>query len=144
MSAIEITWDQVQSGDWISTGWGAQHKVRSTTGTRVIVACHGTEPHHCADKDRIDLNASEKRRCEACQRAGGPGDLGPARPGVVGEVRRTPEGWIAVCFADVGDRRWRFVGEPPLGSHGWAPNWFMGNAETIAVIPGTPAAEVSA
>ncbi|MEV0297148.1 hypothetical protein [Nocardia sp. NPDC050710] len=94
-----------------------------------------------AEKAGVNLNAGETQRCNACQRAGGPDGLGPSPAGVIGEVRRTPEGWVAVCFTDVGDRRWHFVGDSPRGSYGWAPDRFMGNAETIAVIPGTTAAQ---
>lgn len=141
MSANEITWDRVAPGDWISTGWGAQHRVRETTSDHVIWACQGSDPRHRTEQGRVDLNAGDEHRCESCERAGGPDRLGPSMPGAVGEVRRTPEGWIAVCFAEFGDRRWHFVGESPLGSYGWAPDWFMGNAEVIAVIPGTPAAK---
>jgi hypothetical protein len=139
MGAPMITWDDIEPGDWISTGWGAQHRVRTLSDTHVVLACHGEGDEQRAQRDRIRLGADEDHRCTSCQRAGGQDGLGPARRGIVGEVRRAPEGWIAICVSER-HMRWHFVGAYPLGSHGWAEDWFMGNASLIAVIPGTPAA----
>lgn len=127
-------------GQWVSTGWGAQHRVRSFTDTHVVFASHGSAADQRAERARVRVDAVGEPQCGRCLRAGGSDGLGPAAPGVVGEVRRTPEGWIAVCIRAEGYERWRFVGDFPHGSHGWAADWFMGDAERIAVIPGTPAA----
>lgn len=130
-------------GQWLPTGWGAQHRVRSFTETHVTLACHGVGSDQRAERDRVRTDDQNEPRCSSCSRAGGPDGLGPATRGVVGEVRRTPEGWIAVCVSDAYER-WVFLDPRPPGDRRWAPDWFMGDAERIAVIPGTPAAEAPA
>ncbi|WP_069167950.1 hypothetical protein [Nocardia altamirensis] len=134
-----ITWDAVKPGEWIPTGWGAQHLVREVTDTHLILACHGPGLEQRAKRDDVKLNAAQEDRCAACERAGGPRGLGPAPRGAIGEIRRTPEGWIAVKVSHA-YQGWIFVGAHPEGSYGRAPDWFMGNAERIGAIPGTPAA----
>lgn len=126
-------------GQWIPTGWGAQHRIRSFTDTHVVFASHGAGPDQRAERARIRVDTEGEPQCNGCLRAGGPDGLGPAVPGVVGEARRTPEGWIAVCVSEFAGHKWRFLGPSPSEDK-WAPDWFMGNAEQIAVIPGTPAA----
>lgn len=127
-------------GQWIPTGWGAQHRIRSFTDTHVVFASHGSGADQRAERARVRVDVAGESQCSRCLRAGGADGLGPATPGVVGEARRTPEGWIAVCVRAEGHERWRFIGDFPHGSHGWAADWFMGDAERIAAIPGTPAA----
>lgn len=133
---------KMTAGQWLPTGWGAQHRVRSFTDTHVVLACHGAGPDQRAELVRVRVDVEGEPYCTSCERAGGPGGLGPSPRGVVGEVRRTPEGLIAVCVADLaGVGKWRFVGTEPAHSHGRCEDWYMGNAERIAVIPGTPASE---
>lgn len=138
VSAAEV---DLVVGQWLPTGWGAQHRVRSFTDTHVVFASHGSGPDQRAERARVRVDVQGEPQCTRCLRAGGPDGLGPAVPGVVGEVRRTPDGWIGVCVRAGGYERWRFIGDFPLGSHGWSGDWFMGNAERIAAIPGTPAAD---
>lgn len=137
-TAADLT--NIKPGDWLPTGWGAQHRVRSVTDTHIVLACHGAGPDQHAERDRVRVDTAGEPRCSACQRAGGPDGLGPSTRGVIGEVRRTPEGWIAVCVSDAYER-WVFLDPRPPGDRRWGPDWFMGNAERIAVIPGTVAAE---
>jgi hypothetical protein len=137
-AAIKLT-----VGQWLPTGWGAQHLVRSFNETHVVLACHGSGPDQRAERDRVRVDNENEPRCSSCQRAGGPDGLGPATRGVVGEVRRTPEGWIAACVSDAYER-WVFLDPRPPGDRRWGPDWFMGNAERIAVIPDTPAAATPA
>lgn len=128
-------------GQWIPTGWGAQHRVRSFTDTHVVFASHGTGEDQQAERECVRVDTEGEPECVKCQRAGGSDGLGPAVKGVVGEARRTPEGWIAVCVNEFAYNKWRFLGSSP-SENKWAPDWFMGNAERIAAVPGTPAADL--
>ncbi|MGV9836687.1 hypothetical protein ACWDUL_21200 [Nocardia niigatensis] len=134
------SWEQVQPGNWIRTGWGAQHRVREVTADHVVLVDHKAGDR--APKARTDLDADETLHCSSCARIP---DLGPPRGSVVGEVRRTPEGWIAVRSAEYNYLRWHFIGDRPDEQQlpgtgpGWSPDWFMENAEPIAVIPDSPA-----
>ncbi|WP_280454821.1 hypothetical protein [Nocardia brasiliensis] len=134
----DTAWADVQVGQWLPTGWGARHRVREITDTHLILACHGPGLGQRARKDDVDLSADEQRCCTACDRAGGPRGLGPASRAAVGEIRRTPEGWIAVKVSNR-YQGWHFVGDAPEGSYGWAADWFMGNALRVGAVPGTPA-----
>lgn len=126
------SFETVSPGDWISTGWGAQHRVREVQATHVVLVCHGAGPDQRAEQDRVQLGAGEVQRCSGCERAKG---LGPHEPGVVGEVRRTPEGWVGICVTTRYYNKWVLLDPAP---ERWAADWFMANADRaeLAVIPG--------
>lgn len=115
----------VAPGDWISTGWGAQHKVREVLDAHVVLACHGPADDQRAEQARVKLGAGEEQRCSSCERVNG---LGPMVPGVLGEVRRTPEGWVGICVAEHQWHKWVLLNPAP---ERWAPDWFMANATRL-------------
>lgn len=129
MSAA-LTFEAVKPGDWVPTGWGAQHKVRSVQADHVVFACHGATDDQRAEKQRVRLEASEDQRCSHCERANG---LAPFVPGVVGEVRRTPEGWIGICVTTRFYNKWVLLDPAP---ERWTADWFMANATRTQSVEG--------
>lgn len=123
----------LKPGDWTPTGWGAQHRVRRSDEQWTELVCHTTiqipdprqpGPTQRCETARIDRDADERNRCYRC---GSLPDLGPLRYGPLGEVRRSPEGLVAVCHRGRigdGDRRWKVIGDDPVPAlHGWRDDW---------------------
>jgi hypothetical protein len=115
----------MKTGDWISTGWGAQHRIRRLDGNWVILVCHSDEPHNRVHRERINLDTNDPLTCTICEVTPG---LGPMPAPVLGEIRRDPAtGVTAVCERTWDDRVptspvdlvWRVTatvdGGPPIG-----------------------------
>ncbi|WP_433717019.1 hypothetical protein ACQP2U_42480 (plasmid) [Nocardia sp. CA-084685] len=72
-----------------------------------------------------------------------PSGLSPAPGSLLGEVRRRPEGWIAVRIREDHNKGWQFIGKIPSGPghrNGIAEDWLLDPGQLVATIPGTPAA----
>jgi hypothetical protein len=108
-------------GQWTPTGWGAQHRVRSSDEKWTVLACHMDRADHRCETARIDQTADEEHHCRRCEALVG---LGPIQVAPLGEVR-TGDGLLVVCARRIGDdRRWKVIGEDPVsGAYGWRDDW---------------------
>ncbi|MFI6228588.1 hypothetical protein ACIBCR_14905 [Micromonospora echinospora] len=89
-------------GDWISTGWGAQHRIRSLDGNWIVLVCHFDDSHNRVHRERINFDANDALVCNWCEVTPG---LGPMPAPTLGEVRRDPTtGATAVCERTWDDR----------------------------------------
>lgn len=123
-----LTFDTVSPGDWIATGWGAQHRVRSLQELHVVLVCHGPGEAQRAEQDRVKLDAGESQRCSRCERTDG---LGPMVPGLVGEIRQTPEGFVGICVTTHYYKKWVLLDPAP---ERFVPDWFMANAKRLGSV----------
>lgn len=125
-------------GEWTPTGWGAQHRVRRSDPVWTELVCGELVCGESArvETSRIDPGAGEVDRCQRC--AALP-DLGPLRRGALGEVRRSPEGLVAVCHRTrIGNGwRWKVIGEDPEpGGYGWRDDWQVASWTPVGTVPG--------
>lgn len=137
--ALDTTLDPaapLKPGDWTPTGWGAQHRVRRSDERYTELVCHlayliddpgiGRKAGDSArcETARIDRTASEDYRCIRCASLT---NLGPMARGPLGEIRRGPDGQVAVCHDAGGfDRRWKLIGaETEPMAYGWRGDWHV-------------------
>jgi hypothetical protein len=109
-------------GQWTPTGWGAQHRVRTSDPEWTVLVCHLDRADHRSETSRINQAADEKHRCTRCTALP---NLGPIVFAPIGEVRCS-DGLLVVCYRDrIGDgRRWKVIGEDPVpGAYGWRDDW---------------------
>lgn len=126
-------------GDWTSTGWGAQHRVRAVEGDRVTLVCHSAD--QWAHDSRMDTAAEETERCSRCTAAPG---LGPLSAPALGEVRRNPAGVVVACLRmwdgreprSADDRCWQVL--DPAGTSALGPlnSYDVAGWEVCGAVPG--------
>lgn len=140
MSAVTLT-----PGEWVRTGL-YEHRVRCSDNKWTEWVCD--RPLSVPDVFRsptgghrtvwvldnvaeaAGLDSAEMRKCPRCLAVP---DLGPLPGTVTGEVRRSPDGLVAVAGSGTSaDRRWRLVHpDPEPFGYGWRRDWDVAGWETV-------------